>query len=85
MGRKIRKYFILKGVLQTDHPLVIQEASKLRIAAPLVYCADRKKLGMISENIRCERRELAGPVIQVLCPAEGQVEAVVDVGPVVLE
>ena len=74
-----------EGVFHTDEQLIGQERPELRMPLSSADHADGKQLGVISQKVLNNIIELSGSVVEILGPAERQVEDIPNISVDVLE
>ena len=75
----------LKGILQSDHPLIVQNAPELCISSAGIYGSYGEKLGMLPYKILHNGYELPGTIVYVLGPSESKVEYIPNITVVLLK
>jgi hypothetical protein len=76
---------VLKGILQSDHPLIVQNTPELCISSAGIDGPYGKKLDVFPYKVLHNRYELPGTIVYVLGPSESKVEYIPNIIVVVLK
>ena len=75
----------LKGVLKSDHPLIVQNTPELCISGAGIDGPYGEELGVLPKKVLHNGYELPGTIVYVLGPSESKVEYIPNIIVVVLK